>query len=269
MVRSYRRRQSVLIAILLGTFLIVATGCKRQDFSPVGPIEAAERDSVVAMLGQLSQEGIRNAFPKLDEYSYRRYLRTEQYDDEDFMVAFTEHSIIVNAGQDGRSSVVTQADSGGTFDFGFFKRFVSENVENVDPVDLIPFILEDDPMYLQPKNLDKYSFTIAGDTLMWDREALIIEVRAKAELADGLNIRKVRHYVDRATNQLVAMYLERIDLGMLFREESTFYVHIRPVSGGDLVPYNTRFETMIRTPFKTSWRIRTVSTYTDHVRPLR
>ena len=269
MVHSPRHLKIVLLLPLMVTIMLVSSGCKRQGLTPVGPIEAVERDSVVALLSTVNQDGIRAAFPTLENYSYRRYLRTEQYDDEDFMVAFTEHNIIVNTGQDGRSSVITQADSGGTFDFGFFKRFVSENVEDTDPVDLIPFILDDDPIYLQPKNIDRYSFSAVDDTLMWDREALIIDVRAKADLADGLNVRLVRHYVDRATNQLVAMYLERIDLGMLFREESTYYVHIRPDAGGDLVPYNTRFETMIKTPFKTSWRIRTVSTYTDHVRTFR
>ena len=221
---------------------------------------------MLVLLGQVNQDGIRTAFGELDSYAYRRYMRTEQYDDDDFMVAFTEHSIIVNSKASGRESVITQADSGGTFDFGFFKRFVSENVEDTDPVDLIPLILDDDPSYLQPRNIDKYSFRVAGDTLMWDREAMILEIRAKPDVADGLNIRKVRHYVDRSTNQLMAVYLERIDLSMLFREESTYYVHIRPVAGGVLVPYNTRFETMIKTPFKTSWKIRTVSTYTDHVR---
>lgn len=261
--------RAIIVVVFLGLLVVNTTGCKRRQISPVGPIEAAERDSVLHLIDGVQQDAIRSAFERLEDYSYKRYLRTEQFDQEDFMIAFTEHVVVVSVTRDGRSSSITKADSGGAFDFGLFKRFVSENVEDPDPVDLVPFILEDNPSYLSPKNMDKYTFRVMGDTLMWDREAMIIEVRAKPDVADGLNIRKVRHYVDRATNQLIAMYLERIDLGMLFREESTFYVHIRPVAGGQLVPYNTRFETMIRTPFKTSYKIRTVSTYTEHVLGVR
>jgi len=249
-----------LIFVLLGSM-----GCDKRNISPAGPIEAAERDSILSMIENVQQDAMRSAFSRLNGYSYNRYLRTEQYDVDDFIIAFTEHNIAVAPGPDGPVSIATQADSGGAFDFGFFKRFVSQNVSDPDPVDLVPYVLEDDPTYLNPKNIDKYVFRTPSDTLMWDREASIIEIRAKPDVADGLNIRKVRYYVDRATNELVAMYLERIDLGLLFREESTFYVHILPIANGEMVPYNTRFETMIRTPFKSSYRIRTVSTYTDHV----
>ena len=251
---------SGLLVVVLGL-----TGCTKREISTVGPIEAAERDSLIATINEVKQEALRTAFSRLTNYSYNRYLRTEQFDIEDFIVAFTEQRISTAATPDGPKSIITRADSGGTFDFGFFKRFVSENVSDLDPVDLIPYVLEEDPPYLNPKNVDKYSFRMKGDTLMWDREAKIFEVRAKPVAADGLNIRKVRYYVDTASNQLVAMYLERIDLGLLFREESTFYVHILPVGSGDLVPYNTKFETTIKTPFKSSYRIRTVSTYTDHI----
>jgi hypothetical protein len=256
---------SFMLALAFILVLFGATGCGKRNISPAGPIEAAERDSILSMIDNVQQDAIRTAFSRLSNYSYNRYLRTEQYDVDDFIIAFTEYNIAVTAGPDGPTSLATRADSGGAFDFGFFKRFVSENVSDPDPVDLVPYVLDDDPSYLNPKNIDKYTFRVRGDTLMWDREASIIEIRAKPDAGDGLNIRKVRYYVDLATNELVAMYLERIDLSLLFREESTFYVHILPVSTGEMVPYNTRFETMIRTPFKSSYRIRTVSTYTDHV----
>lgn len=260
----------VAFAVLV---LSLVSGCSRSSIDSVGPIEQAERDSILVFLDQVGQEAMQGAFGNLESYAYRRYLRTEQYDGDDFLLAYIEHLIDVDGPADDRSLRVTQADSGGTFDFGFFNQFVSENVENPDPVDLVPYLIEDDPTYLSARNLDKYSFSMAGDTLMWDRSALIIDVRAKADLADGENIRRVRYYVDESSNQLVAMYLERIDLGLLFREESTFYMHVRPApgsaisDGGDgvvYIPYNTRFQTQISTPFKGSYRIRTVSTYTNH-----
>lgn len=267
--------RSLSFAFVVAVVLMTAVGCSRSSMDSVGPIEQAERDSILVFLDQVGRDAMRGSFGNLESYAYRRYLRTEQYDGDDFLLAFTEHLIDVEGPAGSRSSSVTQADSGGTFDFGFFNQFVSENVEDPDPVDLVPFLIEDDPAYLSPRNLDKYTFRMAGDTLMWDRSALIVDVRAKADLADGENIRRVRYYVDESSNQLVAMYLERIDLGLLFREESTFYMHVRPApgsaieQGGDgvvYVPYNTRFQTQISTPFKGSYRIRTVSTYTDHSR---
>lgn len=263
------------IALVAAVVLMFAAGCSRSDMDSLGPIERVERDSILVFLDQVGQEAMRGAFGNLESYAYRRYLRTEQYDGDDFLLAFTEHLVDVEGAADDRSLSVTQADSGGAFDFGFFNQFVSENVEDPDPVDLVPFLIEDDPAYLSPRNLDKYTFRMAGDTLMWDRSALIVDVRARPELADGENIRRVRYYVEESTNQLVAMYLERIDLGLLFREESTFYMHVRPApgsaveQGGDgvvYIPYNTRFQTQISTPFKGSYLIRTVSTYTDHRR---
>ena len=252
------------VMLFMSVMMLMWSGCSRSDISQTGPVEKAERDSIVTFLESVSQDAMRSAFQKLEHYSYRRYLRTEQFDADDFLLAYTEHIVDAGIGSSGRVSTVTRADSGGAFDFGFFNQFVSENVDDPDPVDLVPFLIEDEPSYLSPKNLDRYSFRMAGDTLMWDRSALIIEVNAKPDLADGLNIRRVRHYVDTSTNELVAMYLERIDLGLLFREESTFFMHIQPVSTGDMLPFNTRFQTRIKTPFKGSYRIRTVSTYTDH-----
>jgi len=270
--------RSFSIVILFAAALIFGSGCNNGSMERVGSIEAAERDSILVFLNQVGQDAMHGAFTNLQDYEYRRYLRTEQFDGDDFLLAFTEHLIEVEGDSAARAMRVTRADSGGAFDFGFFNQFVSENVEGPDPVDLVPFLIEEDPAYLSPRNLDKYAFRMAGDTLMWDRSALIVEVRAKADLADGENIRRVRYYVDESSNQLVAMYLERIDLGLLFREESTFYMHVRPAPGSTVsglddsavyVPYNTRFQTQISTPFKGSYRIRTVSTYTDHelVRP--
>lgn len=260
---------------LLAALVLIGTGCSRSAIDQVGPVEAAERDSILVFLDQVGQEAMRGAFTNLLDYEYSRYLRTEQFDGDDFLLAFTEHLIEVEGDSASRAHRVTRADSGGAFDFGFFNQFVSENVEDPDPVDLVPFLIEDSPAYLSARNLEKYTFRMAGDTLMWDRSALIVEVRAKPDLADGENIRRVRYYVDESSNQLVAMYLERIDLGLLFREESMFYMHVRPAPGSAIigpqeglvyVPYNTRFQTQISTPFRGSYRIRTVSTYTDHSR---
>lgn len=218
-------------------------------------------DTLATTVMNIRGEGFREAFPRLEAFGYTRYTRTEQFDGDDFMVAFRERiTRIVREGSVDRVDLIS-ADSAGDFRFGFFKKFVSENLGDLDPVNLAPYVLSDDPEYLRARNRAKYEFRSLPDTLLWDTQARVIEVRARPELGDGLNIRRVRYYVNRATNELVAMYLERVDLALLFREESRFYMHMRPVAGGMLLPYNSRFDTRIRTPFRKDHRFRTVSTY--------
>lgn len=244
--------------------LLTLAGCGNREVSGLSDEDRAHQDSVLAVLDAIDRTDFENAFDRLSNYAYQRYVRTEQYDEEDFLIAYDEYRIQIEGHANDRISTVERTDSAGAFDFGFFNRFVSENVESVDPVDLVPYVLPDELGYTNPRNTDRYSFRILPDTLMWDRLARVIEVRAKPDLADGLNIRVVRHFIDRSTNVLVGIYLERIDLGLLFREESAFYVDLRRTDDGEFVPNNTRFESTIKMPFRGTYKIRTVSTYTDY-----
>lgn len=228
--------------------------------------EIQARDSVLVVLEAVDMAPFLSSFDLLSDYAYQRYIRTEQFDEEDFVLAFDEFQLRTEGTGSARRTQIDRADSAGSFDFGFFNRFVSENVESVDPVDLVPFVLPDELGYDNPRNVDRYEFGFLPDSLMWDRLAQVIEIRARPELADGLNIRKIRYYIDTSTSELIGVYLERIDLGLLFREESTFYVDVRRTSEEEYLPNNTRFESMIKTPFRTGYRIRTVSTFTDFER---
>jgi hypothetical protein len=236
-----------------------------QAFYPVAynPYQqtSAERDSILTALSEIDQSAFLGAFQQLAHHDFTRYTRTEQFDREDYLIAFQEH-IVRHEMRRGQRAYVTMAmDSAGAFDYGYFSRFVSENVTSQDPPDLTRHIVPEDPAYLSVRNRDAYIYRLLPDTLMWDMVARVIEVRAKPADGDGQNIRRVRLYVDRGSQQLIAMYMERIDLAMLFREESRFYVHTRPTPEGTWVPYNTRFESRISVPFRPTQLFRTVSTY--------
>lgn len=266
----HRRGPLFLLFLLVSGLSAVLAACGGREAPPLSPADAAARDSVVTILAGLDTTGIRSAFDRLEDLDYTRYIRTEQFDEEDYLVAYTEHVVRVGRDSDGEQAVeIQQADSGGAFDFGFFKRFVSANLESVDPVDLVPHVIPDDPDYLNPRMQDSYLFSERGDTLLWNRTARIIEVRARPGYADGLSIRRARYYIEPETDRLLAMGLERIDLALLFREESSFFVHVHPVSvAGErpLLPWNTRFESTIRTPFRDAYTVRTVSTFRDFER---
>lgn len=260
-------------AHIAGLCLLLLVGCAEQKekgvpgehFYPVStnPYNQAqtERDSVFAYLSSIDQQSFRTAFTRLDQKNFTRYTRTEQFDGEDYLIAFEERILRHQGPSDEREVMMMDRDSAGTFDYGYFSRFVSQTVDSRDPTDLARYIVPDDPAYMSARNQHAYVYRSLSDTLMWDAVARVIEVRARPEEGDGQNIRRVRLFVDRGTNRLIAMYLERIDLAMWYREESQFYVHIRPAPNGSWLPYNTRFETKIRVPFRSDQRFRTVSTY--------
>jgi hypothetical protein len=250
-------------APLLLLFLMAVSACQVPSSLGGGPDadEAAEADTMATLLTGVDVAAFRAAFGKIGDYSYTRYTRTEQFDTDDYLVAYRE-SVHRRSEEGGIRTVQTEeADSAGTFDFGFFDRFTSSNLSDLNPVDLIPYLLPDDPAYLKARNREKYEWRYLPDTLLWDTQAQVIELSARPLVGDGQNVRRVRHYVDRTTNELIAMYLERIDLALLFREESRFWVHMRRTGEGELVPHNTRFHTHIKTPFRTDSKFRTVSTY--------
>lgn len=259
--RMVSHRAFLFLGVVVVASGLVACGDRAGAFQ--SDEEAAVRDSVLTVLSDADRSFFMTAFDRLSDYEYIRYMRTEQYDEDDYLLAFDEVQIRVEGADAQRVTRIERTDSAGSFDFGLFNRFVSENVESVDPVDLVPYVLPDDIGYKSPRNAKKYSYRILPDTLLWDRQAMVVEINAKPESGDGLNIRIVRQYIDRETNVLVAVYLERVDLALLFREESAFYVDLRPAPDGVFLPNNTRFQTRIRMPFRGTYTIRTVSTYSD------
>ena len=222
-----------------------------------------QRDSIISLIEGLDTEGFLSSYQSLSTYDYTRYTRTEQFNDDEYMVAFTERTVR-HAGEAGnRTYEVLSADSTGTYDFGYFRTFVSSNVEEQDPEDLTPYVFPDDPIYLSQRNFEAYFYRFNADSLMTNLTAQVVEVRARPEEGDGKNIRKARYFIDPATRKLLAFELERIDLALFFREESRFFVHIQQTPDQQYIPYNTLFETRIIVPFRPPQRFRTVSTYSD------
>lgn len=224
----------------------------------------AERDSVIQWVTATNNNQFSEAFHRIQEYNYTRYSRTDQFDDDDdALVAFRERTVKHAGPTDRRNHTILSADSSGAYDFGFFRHFVSATVEEQDPEDLTPYLFPEDPEYLSERNYEAYLYHFISDTLMLDTRARVAEIRAIPKAGDGKNIRRARFYFDGATRQFLAFELERIDLAMFFREESRFFVHLQHAPDGQLVPYNTRFETRITMPFKPPQIFRTVATYSD------
>lgn len=250
------------VAALLSFLTLLGCG-PTPDHSPenLDSSALAERDSVLAALDAVDRTAFDHAFETLQRYSFTRHLRTEQLGNDDRVMAFTERVVRFVREGDGHRAVLVEADSGGTFDYGFFNRFVPENAKDVAPVDLAPYLLPEDPPYLMPRHRDAFEYRFLPDTLLWDVTARVIEVRARPETSDEQSFRRVRLYVDRNTGSLIALTVDRTDRALLFREESRYFVHIRPTQWGDWVPHTTRYLTRIRTPFHAMRQFRTTATY--------
>jgi hypothetical protein len=255
--------------------ILALAGCGGQsDAPPLGALtvasyaSAAQADSVevpelVTTLREVDAEDFMTAFETQRAYSYSRYRRTEQFSEDGLLSAFAEYTLELRP---SAPPTLTAADSAGAFDYGYFTRFVSNTLTDLDPVDLSAYVLPADPPYLQDRHLGAYAYRALGDTLLWDRQARRIEVEAKPVEGDGYNIRRVRYMIDKQTSQLLAVELDRIDLALLYREESSFFLHVRPTRSGESVPYASRFYTSVWMPFREVKRIGTVSTYYDYRR---
>jgi hypothetical protein len=256
----------------------VLAGCSGEESAPPGEAvyadlgevfqqDIVERDSVLAAFSGADIEPMRQAFTRLANSTFTRYTRTEQLDRNEFLVAYRERLVRHTGLPGSRRFDVLDQDSSGTFDYGFFERFVSANVEKQDPRDLAPFLLPDAPAFLSGREFDAYLYRFQPDTLMGGVLARVVEARARPVEGDGRNIRRVRYFVDRETNALVGISLERIDLALFFREESRYFAHLQQSESG-WVPMNTRFESLIVMPFRPPQLFRTVASYRD-VAPVR
>ncbi|MDZ4700310.1 MAG: hypothetical protein SH809_11435 [Rhodothermales bacterium] len=268
--------QSVCPQAALVLVLTAAAGCGSEATPPGQAVYAtygnlsnqdrAERDSVLTAFASADTEPIRRAFQQLALAEFTRYFRTEQLDKNEYLVAFRERTVRHSGLPGSRRFDLVEEDSSGMFEFGFFEQFVSANVETQDPRDLAEYLLLADPPYLMPQNYEAYFYRMKPDSLMGDGLARVFEVRARPESGDGKNIRRVRLFVDSASNALVAIQLDRIDLALFFREESRFFVHIQNTEAG-WVPLTTRFESLIVMPFRPPQLFRTVAAYSD-VKPV-
>ncbi len=259
--------RSVLVLSLLSLALL--TGCRTPSEAPDSQEpsgeayqqDPAERDAVLAVLQTIKQDALRDAFARLPRYRYTRYLRTEQFDDAHQRTAFAERVVRLDLQENRRIRTPLQADSAGAFDAGMLGRFVAAGPDEHDAAAWPQSVLLDDPPYLAPRNRDAFLYRFLPDTTLWEAATQVIEVRARPGSGDAQSIRRTHLYLDRASGELVAVYLERTEADLFFSEESRFYLHIRPAPDSGWVPSTARFLTRLRLPLRSPRQFRSVSAY--------
>lgn len=257
--------------LLLCTLALAAgPGCADEGGSavPLTDQEAAERDAAFDALDRIDGTAFREAFSQLSGYTFTRHVRTEQHAPDGTLLASRERS--ERHPRTGPPVVMT-SNANGAFDGGLF---AGDEAPDSALHNLAEYLLPDDPAFLSPRHRDAFTFHFLPDTLIWGSPARVIEVRVRPEAGDDQNIQRARYYVEAGQDRLLAMYLERIDKALFFREEGRYALYLRPLDsardrplGGDRwVPGNTAFHTRIDTPFRPLQIFSTTATYAEFER---
>jgi hypothetical protein len=212
----------------------------------------------------------------LSGYAFTREVRTEQRAPDGTLLASSERS---ERHPLTGPPVVMTSNANGAFDEGLFGG--SEAPDSALH-NLAEYLLPEDPAYLSPRHRDAFTFHFMPDTLIWGSPAQVIEVRARPEAGEGQNIQVARYFVEAGRDRLLAMYLERVDKALFFREEGRYAIYLRPldfardrpldsagdrpVDGDRWVPGSTAFHTRIRTPFRPLQTFSTTATYAEFER---
>lgn len=240
--------------------LLLLVGCDpgQTEDSELGDISSSgAADSLFAYVHAIDDEPLVDAFSILTEGTYTRYVRTEQFDGEGYRLAFRER--IARVRPDG--STLIARDSSGAFDYGYLRRFTSDEIDVTDPANIAELVVPDDPEYLSARSREVYTYASETSTLPPLGEVRVVEIEARPN--EDAAIRRATLYVQPETKRLVAMRLQRSESAIWFRELSDLFVSIRPNASGGWLPHQVRIETALRMPLRPVQRFRTLSTYFD------
>lgn len=228
------------------------------------PSAQNERTAALEALRAMKRDSMQTAFARLSQYVFHRYVRTEQFAPNGLRTAFRERIERYSHAQlSGRT--VVHRDSAGAFQFDPFDRFTPSATDSI-PTDVADYLIQDEPPYLTPRTQEAYRYRTYADTLAPATPADVVEVRAQPdERGADVGIRHARLYLDPDSHQLIGLYLVRAERAALFREDSRFFVSLRPSpNSSGWVPYVTRFRARVSIPLRSPQEFRSVSAYYDY-----
>lgn len=225
--------------------------------------DPAQRDSALALVTPAHLADFAYTWRALDACTYTRRSRTEQRTRDDLLLNAVERE----AAHTGARGRLVRQDSTAPFDFGYFSRYVSLNAETYDPLHVEALAAK--ALVVLAPGEERYVVRTSADTLLASGPARIVDVEARPGVGDGLNVRRVRVFFDRAGQRIVGLDVRRIDLGDLHREEATLEAMLAPDAYGRLLPHSTRFLTTGKVPFREPMRFETAALYADFACPER
>ncbi|MEP0546228.1 MAG: hypothetical protein ABJF88_04800 [Rhodothermales bacterium] len=250
-----------LFALLL---LLPLAACTEAPSVPLSPEDAAERDSVLALLRAADTAALAAAFDRLDAFRYRVETRTEQLGTDGRTEATRTVAAEVTPNGGVPLADVVQADSTGAFDYGGFALFASE--PDIDPLPAenpATLVVPEDPAYLDPRGIEAYQFRFASDTRLGDRRVRVLSIDARPGEGDDKTLRHAQLYLDPATGDLVGIRLQQRMTSLLFSERSDATILLQPGPAGGWLPQSTRFETTLDALFTAKRHFRLSRRYSE------
>ncbi len=242
---------------LLPFLLLLCAACGTPERLPSSSAQqdTTQRRQVLSLIEKADTSGFRSAFANLGQYYFTRYERTEQRGDGEAAL----RARTVRYAPEG--ALLLREDSAGTFERGMFDFLAGSPAAFADDDAIASAVLPAEPPYLTARHFDAFRYTLRGDTLLAGRVALYAEIEAVPGEGDNQSLRRVRYYVDRQTNALIAVSLHRADEALLFAEATSLYLQTRATSQGDRVPAVARFSTSVKLPLQGTRHLSRVSTY--------
>ena len=263
------RRLCAALGLAVAAFGLAACG---DGFAPASPtlqpdapaVEAARRDSVLAVLADLRRTAIDSAFGRLSDYTYRRTRRTAALHDADAAEAPTRTSVVrFTRADDGRRIEPVEIDSSGSFEEAPFGWFGGLATLREDTTELAPYILSDDPPYESGRGREAFLFRLRPDTLLDGRPTRVVLIEPHPTEGEGQQLRHVRLFIDRASNELAAIDVVRTQDALLYGERSRNFLKIQRLPDGAWVPDSLRIDTRFAPAGASTREVRTSARYSD------
>lgn len=267
---------TVVAALLLAGLLLIGTGCTdtavpTAGYSPFGTVDTiattdTPRDSVLALLSDMSQAAFDSAFARLDEYAFTRRVRTEQLDTTGATTAYRTLTLSYPPGTE--SGTVVQADSSGSFsEGGALSSITPAQRRTSRPANLAAQSLDDQPAYLAPRTREAYRYALREGTLADGTPTYVVEAKARSS-GQGAEqgIRYARLIIARESRQLVGLTTIRASRILLFHENSRVTLRLQqaPDDAAVWLPKSTHFRARVDVPFREPRQFRKTSAYSDY-----
>ncbi len=253
--------RTAALAVVAVLFLSACGDPAEEATQDVNGEASEEQEQIIEALQSMQTDLFREAFASIPQYRHTRYLRTEQWTPEPRVINRKVSTREFDIG--GREISVTVRDSLGAFARDRAPGFIASG--DVPLTTLPTYILPDDPAYLEPRYQESFIYAQHADTTLWGHSARVFEVRAREDSREDQAIRSAKFYLLTDSDELVKLHIQRVDDGLLFGENTTLDMALRPLND-TWVPSLLRAHTAVGTLFRDNQIFRTVVALYDFQR---
>jgi len=230
--------QRILLHLVFVILLSFVMSCASSP-SPPTQKERAMANQALEILLKHQTTHINVAFEALSSWSYSRYEFSEHRGTTQY-----ESSIgLERIDASGNSVVIIDPDSAST--------------ETIDGI--VEAILPEDPPYFSERFVDDFVYDLQRDTSYWSRPAYEIKINSRPGRDHGLVTNSFIY--DSDSSQLVHASFHSVNRTILFQEQSSYQIQLRPI-GEIWLPYRVTMSVSMKLPMgKQQQYIRNVTYY--------